>query len=82
MSSGVPSPPAPANKMDEAALPTPVSSPPAASLPWPWQGTQSNFHDFLKSEVDPELSAIPLAAYCFMTGWMCAALTHLSFFMR
>ena len=40
---------------------------------------QSNFHDFLKSEVDPELSAVPLAAYCFMTGWMCVALTLLSF---
>lgn len=77
MSSGVPSPPAPANKIAEAALPTPVSSPPSASLSWPWQGMQSSFHDFLKSEVDPELSAIPLAAYCFMTGWMCAALTHL-----
>src|SRR6266566_1586573 len=61
MSSGVPSPPAPANKIGEATLPTPVSSPPSTSWPWPWQGMQSNFHDFLKSEVDPELSAIPLA---------------------
>jgi hypothetical protein len=43
---------------------------------------QSSFHDFLKSEVDPELSAIPLAAYCFMTGWMCAALTRLLSFSR
>jgi len=31
---------------------------------------QTSFHDFLKSEVDPELSAIPLTAYCFMTGWI------------
>jgi len=31
---------------------------------------QGSFHDFLKSEVDPEQSAIPLAAYCFMTGWI------------
>src|SRR6267154_1936709 len=82
MSSGVPSPPALANKIGEAALPTPVSSTPSASLRWSWQGMQSNFHDFLKSEVDPELSAIPLAAYCFMTGWMCAALTHLPSFSR
>ena len=80
MSSGVPAPPADrANKISEATLPTPVSSPPSASLRWPWQDihTQSGFHDFLKSEVDPELSAVPLAAYCFMTGWMCAPLTHL-----
>ena len=78
MSSGVPSPPSQENKIGEATLPTPVSSPPSASWPsWPWQGMQSSLHDFLKSEVDPELSAIPLAAYCFMTGWMCAALTHL-----
>ncbi len=34
------------------------------------------------SEVDPELASIPLAAYCFMTGWMCAALTHLLSFSR
>jgi hypothetical protein len=83
MSSGVPAPPrppaGPVNRISEATLPTPVSSPPSASLRWPWQDThtQSSFHDFLKSEVDPELSAVPLAAYCFMTGWMCAALTYL-----
>jgi hypothetical protein len=78
MSSGVSSPPASAaNKIAEAALPTPVSSTSSATSSWPWQGMQSSFHDFLKSEVDPELSAIPLAAYCFMTGWMCAAPTHL-----
>ena len=29
------------------------------------------------SEVDPQLSMIPLAAYCFMTGWMCAVLARL-----
>src|SRR5713101_4879341 len=83
MSSGVPSLPALADKMAEAegALPTPVSSASAPS-PWPWQGMQSSFHDFLKSEVDPELSTVPLAAYCFMTGWMYAALAHLLFFSR
>jgi hypothetical protein len=63
MSSGVPPPPAPTNKIAEATLPSPVSSPPSAPLPWPWQGMQINFHDFLKSEVDPELSTIPLAVY-------------------
>jgi hypothetical protein len=82
MSSGVPSSPAPASKISEATLPTPVSSPPSASLSWPWQGMQTSFHDFLKSEVDPELSAIPLTAYCFMTGWMCAVFTHLLSFSR
>lgn len=80
MSSGVP-PPVPANKITEAALPTHVSSRSASSFPWPWQGMQSSFHDFLKSEVDPELSAIPLTAYCFMTGWMCAALTIFFLFL-
>jgi len=78
MSFGVPSPPAPADEKAEAGLHAPVSSTLSASLPW--QGMQSNFHDFLKSEVDPELSTFPLAAYCFMTGWMCVALTHLFFF--
>jgi hypothetical protein len=34
------------------------------------------------SEVDPELSTFPLAAYCFMTGWMCAVLIRLPSFSR
>jgi hypothetical protein len=43
---------------------------------------QGSFYDFLKSEVDPELSVIPLAAYCFMTGWMYANLIRPPFFTR
>lgn len=34
------------------------------------------------SEVDPELSTVPLTAYCFMTGWMCAVITCLLSFLR
>jgi hypothetical protein len=26
---------------------------------------------YLMQDVNPDLSTIPLAAYCFMTGWMC-----------
>jgi hypothetical protein len=80
MSSGVPSTPVPTNKIAEATLQSRVFF--ALCIIATWQGMQSNFHDFLKSEVDPELSAIPLAAYTFMTGWMCAILTHLLSFSR
>ena len=62
--SGVPPPPTP-DKIAEAVLPTPVSSP-----------IHDGLYGFLKSEVDPELSTIPLAAYCFMTGWMCVPLFY------
>jgi len=72
------SPAASANlKALEAGLPVTVSS---HSLPWPvapgW------LKDYLMTQVNPDLSTIPLAAYCFMTGWMCVVLAHvLSFFI-
>ncbi|KAI9508096.1 hypothetical protein F5148DRAFT_1299468 [Russula earlei] len=55
-------------KADEAALPTPVSSSPSSSLSplHSWRGLR----DFLMTQVDPELSTVPLAGYCFMTGWI------------
>lgn len=80
MSSGVSSLPAPADKEAEGTLPVPVSSSPSTSLPS--QSASRGLQDFLMSEVDPELSTFPLAAYCFMTGWMCAVLTRLPSFSR
>ena len=80
MSSGMSLSSAPADKVAEAALPSPVSSPPSVSLPW-WR-THRGLQDFLMSEVDPELSTVPLTAYCFMTGWMCAVITCLLSFLR
>jgi hypothetical protein len=72
MSSGVSLSSGPADKEAEATLPNPVSSSPSVSLPW-WRAHR-DLQDFLMSEVDPELSMVPLTAYCFMTGWMCAIL--------
>ena len=55
-------------KAAEAALPAPVSSSsPSITNSMPWRGA---LQEFLMTEVDPDLSTIPLAAYCFMTGWM------------
>jgi hypothetical protein len=31
---------------------------------------RGTLREFLMTEVDPDLSTIPLAAYCFMTGWI------------
>jgi hypothetical protein len=52
----------------EAALPraTPVSSSsPSIANSMPWRGA---LREFLMIEVDPNLSTIQLAAYCFMAG--------------
>jgi hypothetical protein len=65
------SPPA-AKTVADSALPAPVSSS-SSHLPL-WRGAHGGLRDFLMTHVDPNLSTIPLAAYCFMTGWMCAAL--------
>jgi hypothetical protein len=57
--------------MTDGALPPPASSSPLKSpLSTLWR---DNLQDYFMTQVDPELSTIPLAAYCFMTGWMCAA---------
>ena len=73
--------PAPGAKAAEAGLPLPVSSSPSASsyrLPlWP---APEGLKDYIMTQVNPDLSTIPLAAYCFMTGWMCVALAMSSFF--
>ncbi|KAH8993610.1 hypothetical protein EDB86DRAFT_2928827 [Lactarius hatsudake] len=54
-------------KAIEAALPAPVSSStPSTTYSTPRHG---GLRDFLMTEVDPDRSTIPLAAYCFMT-WM------------
>jgi hypothetical protein len=34
------------------------------------------------TQVNPDLSTIPLAAYCFMTGWMSVALSPVLSFCR
>lgn len=82
MSSGISLSSAAADKMAEAeaTLPNPISSSPSVSLPW-WRAHR-DLRDFLMSEVDPELSMVPLTAYCFMTGWMCAIVTSLLSFLR
>jgi len=56
----------------EAALPPPVSSSSSAalSLSPPWLDTRGGLREFLLTEVDPDRSTLPLAAYCFMTGWI------------
>ena len=64
-----------AKRVAESALPTPVSLSSSTSTHLPlWRGAHGGLRDFLMTQVDPNLSTIPLAAYCFMTGWMCAAL--------
>jgi len=57
----------------EAALPAPVSS----STPSTAYSSlrRGGLREFLMTEVDPDLSTIPLAAYCFMTGWMSVSLS-------
>ena len=68
MSSASPLSHAATAKAAEAALPAPVSSSsPSTANSLPRRGT---LREFLMTEVDPDLSTIPLAAYCFMTGWM------------
>jgi hypothetical protein len=37
---------------------------------------RGTLREFLMTEVDPDLSTIPLAAYCFMTGWMSVSLSQ------
>ncbi|KAH9077920.1 hypothetical protein EDB83DRAFT_2346989 [Lactarius deliciosus] len=55
-------------KAMEAALPAPVSSPtPSTTYSTLRRG---GLREFLMTEVDPDRSTIPLAAYCFMTGWI------------
>jgi hypothetical protein len=79
--------PAAARKAAEATtLPAPVISP-ATSMPsmssrcplWEVPSRRGGLKDYLMTTVDPERSTIPLAAYCFMTGWMCAAFNPVSF---
>ncbi|KAI9432971.1 hypothetical protein H4582DRAFT_1990355 [Lactarius indigo] len=55
-------------KAIEAALPAPVSS----TTPSTTYSTlrRGGLREFLMTEVDPDRSTIPLAAYCFMTGWI------------
>ncbi|KAH9171076.1 hypothetical protein EDB89DRAFT_1974048 [Lactarius sanguifluus] len=55
-------------KAIEAALPAPVSSPtPSTTYSTLRRG---GLREFLMTEVDPDRSTVPLAAYCFMTGWI------------
>jgi len=67
MSPAVPLSPAAQAKAAEA-LPAPVSS----SSPSTIYSTlrRGALREFFMTEVDPDRSTIPLAAYCFMTGWM------------
>jgi hypothetical protein len=57
----------------KATLPAPVSS----SHPSTIYSTlrRGTLREFLMTEVDPDRSTIPLAAYCFMTGWMSVSLS-------
>ena len=67
--------PAASPKAVEAGLSIQASSEPSASSRSPmWPAAPGGLKDYLMTQVNPDLSTIPLAAYCFMTGWMCVAL--------
>jgi hypothetical protein len=66
-------------KAVEAGIPIQASSSPSASSRSPlWPVAPGGLRDYLMTQVNPDLSTIPLAAYCFMTGWMCVALAPLA----
>ena len=76
--------PAPGAKATNG-LPVPASSSPSTSSSRSslWAIAPGGLKEHLMTQVNPDLSTIPLAAYCFMTGWMCVALALprvLSFF--
>jgi len=63
--------PAPGAKATDG-LPVPASSSPSASSSRSslWAVAPGGLKEHLMTQVDPDLSTIPLAAYCFMTGWI------------
>ncbi|KAI9459168.1 hypothetical protein BJY52DRAFT_1266720 [Lactarius psammicola] len=61
-------------KATEAKVPLslPLPAPVSSSSPSTAYSSirRGGLRDFLMTEVDPDRSTIPLAAYCFMTGWI------------
>ena len=65
-----PSDPAPASGQDADALPRPTSASTASDRSVARRLLTPAVYDHLMADVDPAQSTAPLAAFCFMTGYM------------
>lgn len=65
--------------VSESTLPAPVAASKEMEERRPWSSSRE-LKRYLMTEVEPALATAPLAAFCFMTGFMCVAAASLKMF--